>query len=60
MADIDNNTTNNIEKNDDELRFNFGTKHKGELISNVIKTDAPYVRWAVGKGLIKLPKFLKL
>jgi len=41
-------------------RITFGKKHKGELVSNVIKTDASYIKWAVEKGLIKLPKYLKL
>lgn len=44
----------------DNEKITFGKKHKGELVSNVIKTDAPYIRWAVEKGLLILPKFLKL
>ena len=48
------------EPKENEDRITFGKKHKGELVSNVIKTDAPYIRWAVEKGLLILPKFLKL
>lgn len=44
---------------DNEIRLTFG-KYKGLLLSNVIKIDPNYIKWAVNKSLIKLPKSLKL
>ena len=41
------------------MRILFG-KHKGQLLSNVVKTDPNYIKWAVNKGLITLPKTLKI
>ena len=41
-------------------RINFGIKHRGKLISDVIKIDPDYIKWAVKKKLLILPKYLKL
>lgn len=42
-----------------EIRLGFG-KYKGMLLFNILKTDPDYIKWAVSKSLIKLPKSLKL
>jgi hypothetical protein len=43
------------------MRILFGKKHKGKLITDVIKTDPNYIKWAVEKKLIKeLPKNVKI
>ena len=41
------------------MRLTFG-RYKFRLISEILKTDPDYVKWTVKKGLIKLPKYLKL
>jgi uncharacterized protein (DUF3820 family) len=44
------------------MRINFG-KYKGKLLTDVIKTDPNYIKWAVKEKLIKekeLPKNIKL
>lgn len=38
-------------------RFTFG-KYKGRLISDVCILDSDYVKWAVKKKLIVLPKYI--
>ena len=40
-------------------RLTFG-KYRNRLISDIIKIDFDYIRWAVKKKLIILPKYLKL
>jgi len=42
-----------------ENTINFG-KYKDRLISDIIKIDPKYIRWAVNKQLLILPKYLKL
>lgn len=42
-----------------EPLFNFG-KYKGRSIKDICIIDPNYVKWAINKGLIRLPKYLKL
>ena len=40
-------------------RFTFGI-YKDRLIKDIIKINPGYVKWAVKKKLISLPKYLKI
>ena len=41
------------------MKLTFG-KYKNRLISDIIKIAPNYIKWAVNKSLISLPKHLKL
>jgi len=41
------------------MRILFG-KYKNKLVTDIIKIDPKYIKWAVKKKLIQLPKNIKL
>jgi hypothetical protein len=46
-------------ENNHSKRFKFG-KYSGKLISDITILDPSYIKWVLGKELIKLPSNLKV
>jgi hypothetical protein len=51
---------NTVKNEDKKPRINFGLKYRGRLVSDIIRIDPAFIKWAVEKGLLVLPNHLKL